>query len=394
MEENHIPEEILEIEELPEQETEAIEETVIEDAPIPETKKRSWMWPIVAGIIILVMGLTVLFTLLGSRVNYSDYVKLGQYKGLIIPMEEITVTEDEVQKQIDANLAKALTYAVVDRAAQKDDTVNIDYVGRYAADGSEFAGGSATDTDLVLGSGSFIDGFEDGLIGASAGDVIDLPLTFPENYQNTLMAGAQVIFTVTVNEVKEPVEAVLNDEFVQANSDVTTVEEYRQLIYDQLLADKQEQAKSDRSAKIWQTVLDNCEISGYPESVLTKETARYRAVYEQSANYYGMSLEEFVMAAFSMDMTQFEEAIHDIAQSELDILMVSSVIADTEGITVTDEEYQREVEVYLTTNGFTDIEDYEKQTNESFDSLMRDVIRNNLLIEKVLAFIEENTLAE
>ncbi len=393
MEENHMPEEILEIEDMPEQESEAVEEIVTEEEPTPETKKKSWLWPIVAGVIVLVMGLTVLFTLLGNKVDYNDYVKLGQYKGLVVPLEEVTVTDDEVQKQIDTNLANALTYAAVDRAAQKDDTVNIDYVGRYAADGSEFSGGSATDTDLVLGSGRFIDGFEDGLIGASAGDIIELPLTFPEDYQNILLAGAQVIFTVTVNEVKAPVEAVLNEEFVQANSDVTTVEEYRQLIHDQLLADKKEGAQSDREMKIWETVMGNCEILGYPEAELDAEEQSFRNYYEQYAAYYNMTLDAFITAN-NMTNEQFEELLSTWAKSNIEYLMVASVIADAEDITVSDEEYQHEVESFLAGNGFSSVEDYESQYNEDFDDVNGKNIRNNLLINKVVDFLLENSLTE
>ncbi len=393
MEDNYTPEDILAIEETPEQEPDMAEESVIEEESIPQSKKKSRFWAVVAAVIVLVMGLTVLFALVGNRVDYNDYVTLGQYKGLVVSKEKVTVTDDEVQKQIDANLAKALTYVAVNRAAKLDDTVNIDYVGRYADDGTEFSGGSATDSDLVLGSGRFIDGFEEGLVGAKAGDVIELPLTFPENYHSEAMAGVDVVFTVTVNAVKEPVKAVLNDEFVQANSDVNTVEEYRQLIHDQLLADKQATADSDRIMKIWQMALDNCEILGYPEAELKAEEQKYLAYYEEYAAYYNMTLDVFV-SSNGMTLEQFNDLLATWAKSDMESLMVASLIADAENITVTQEEYQKEVDTFLAGNGFSSVDDYESHFDEDFEKTNGQSIRNELLLNKVVEFLEANSLTE
>mgnify|MGYP003290177409 CR=1 FL=1 len=371
------------------------EELLVEtdEAVAPTPKKRSWLWPIVAAVILVVMGLTIMLALLGNRVNYHDYVVLGQYKGLVVPIETVSVTDEEVEKAIEANLNAATTYATVNRAAKNGDTVNIDFVGRLASDGTAFEGGSATKFDLILGSGSFIPGFEDGLIGKKAGETVDLPLTFPQDYQSEDLAGVDVVFTVTIHTVKEPVKAELNEEFVKANGKVSTVAEYRQLIHDQLLADKQEQAKSDRTVKIWQSVLDNCEISGYPEAALKVEMERYRTMYEQYASYYGMTLDDFV-AANNITNEQFEELLNNWAKSNLDYLMVASVIADAEGIHVTDEEYQAEVDAYLSSGGFASVEEYEAEYNEDFDAVNGASIRNELLINKVVTFLEENTLAE
>lgn len=395
MEENKMPEEILEIEEISVEAPEEVEEITVEEELVPQAKKKfPWLWVSVVGVIVLVVGLTVLFTLLGSKVDYRDYVKLGQYKGLIVPIEEVTVTDDEVQEQIDAYLEAALTYAVVDRAAQMDDTVNIDYVGRYAADGSEFSGGSATDTDLVLGSGSFIDGFEEGLVGAKAGDVIDLPLTFPEDYYNTLMAGAQVIFTVTVNEVKEPVEAVLNEEFVQANSEVTTVEEYRQLIYDQLLTDKQTTAEATREDNAWNMIIENTEILGYPEQALADmlEDVRYNL-----SSYYGMEYEEFVETYSSyagVTAEEIEEMVDQQAKYELEYKMITYVIADNEGITWTEEEYQSEVDAFLSSNGILSVESFESYYNIDFEDTYRERIIDSIIHGKVTDLIMAHAVTE
>ena len=154
-------------------------------------------------------------------------VELGEYKGVTYTPASTEVTDEDVDAQIQAMLDRYPTMNSVDRAAQQGDTVNIDYVGKL--DGVAFDGGSATGTDLELGSGMFIDGFEDGLVGASKGDKLNLDLTFPDPYTNNPdLAGKAVVFEVTVNDVKESIPAELNEEFVTSYTDYTTVDEFKE----------------------------------------------------------------------------------------------------------------------------------------------------------------------
>lgn len=406
MEENKIPEEIVETEieqaveeaalELEQEDvlTEALDEPAADEEMAPLKKKAPWLWIGVAGVIVVVMALTILFSVLGSKVDYSKYVNLGQYIGLTVPATEVTVTDDEVQAAIDKNLEAAVTLVEVDRAAEQGDTVNIDYVGKYAADGSEFAGGSASGADLELGSGSFIDGFEDGLIGAVKGQTLDLNLTFPEDYQNTLMAGAEVVFTVTVNAVKEPVVPELDDAFVQEHSDVTTVEEYRQMIYDQLLADKTAEAEATREDEAWNQIIENAEILDYPESELTKQLENVR--YDLAA-YYGMEYEELVTSYTSyMGITadEFEGMVKDQAKYELEYKMITYTIAKTEGITWTQEEYDEQVNLFLANSGSPSIESFESNYNIDFDKTYRQRIIDSIIHNKVTDFIMANAVTE
>ena len=141
-------------------------------------------------------------------------VKLGEYKGIAVTVTEASVTDEEVENQIQQVLNSKAEYREVDRAAQTGDQVNIDYKGLL--DGEAFEGGTAEGYDLTLGSGSFIDGFEDGLVGAVKGDQKDLNLTFPDPYPNNPdLAGKEVVFEVTVNAVKERSIPELTDEFVK-----------------------------------------------------------------------------------------------------------------------------------------------------------------------------------
>ncbi len=406
MEENKIPEEVVDTEI-----QEAVEEAALEleqedalEAPLeePETteetpapkKKTPWLWIGVVGAIVLVMAVTILLALLGNKVDYSKFVNLGQYVGLTVPVEEVTVTDTDVDKAIDAKLEAAVTFEEVDRAAEKGDTVNIDYVGKYAADGSEFAGGSATDADLELGSGSFILGFEDGLIGAVKGQTLDLNLTFPEDYQNTLMAGAEVIFTVTVNAVKEPVVPELDEAFVEKNSEVKTVEEYRKVIYDQLLAEKQEQAKAKREDTAWNLVIEKTEILDYPKTELAKQLESVR--YDLSS-YYGMEYDELVTsytAYAGISVEEFEKMVDQQAKYELEYKMITYTIAKAEGITWTQEEYDEQVNQFLASSGALSIESFESNYNIDFEETYRQRIIDSIVHNKVTDFILANAVTE
>lgn len=400
MEENKITElvdEAIEQEALEQEELMEEEELLNggEDAPeAPTPKKFPTLLVSVAGVIIVVVALTVLFAVLGTKVDYKKYVTLGNYTGLVVPIEEVEVTDEEVQKQIQTNLDKALTYQAVDRAAQEGDVVNLDYVGRYAADNSEFSGGSAEGRDIELGSGVLIPGFEEGLVGASAGEEVVLNLTFPEDYQNTMMAGVEVVFTVTVNEVKAPVEAVLDEAFVKENSECETVEEYRQWIYDQLYAQKKSEAEANREDDAWTQIIESTEILGYPEKALAKQLEAVR--YDLSA-YYGMEYEQLVTSYSSyagITEEQFEQMVEQQAKYELEYKMITYVIAEKEGITWTQEEYDQQVNTFLSGSGVLSVESFESTYGVDFDETYRPRFIDSILHNKVTDFIMENTVTE
>ena len=161
--------------------------------------------------------------------KYSKYVELGDYKGIEYTMDVAEVTDDQVNQQIDSFLdGLAETEEVTDRAVEDGDTVNIDFTG--TKDGEEFEGGSSEGYDLVIGSGSFIDGFEDGLIGHEIGDEVSLDLTFPEEYpQNEDLAGQDVNFKVTINSISVKNTPELTDKVVADNTDYDNVEDYKEI---------------------------------------------------------------------------------------------------------------------------------------------------------------------
>ena len=169
-------------------------------------------------------------------INLGDFVELGDYKGVDVTVTKAEVTDEMVDQYIQSVLDSNKNKEEVDRAVKDGDVVDIKYVGKK--DGVEFDNGSSDSYELTIGSNTFIDGFEDGVIGMKKDETKDLNLTFPEDYSNTDLAGADVVFTVTVNHVYEETDAVLDDAFVAARNidGVSTVAEYRQYVYDNLMS--------------------------------------------------------------------------------------------------------------------------------------------------------------
>ena len=190
----------------------------------------------------------------------SECVTLGDYKGITLDKEIQQVTDEDVENSI----SSALMATVDDPEAtvQEGDTVDIAFVGKV--DGEEFEGGSSDSYNLTIGSNTFIDGFEDGVIGMKQDETKDLNLTFPEDYTEEL-AGKDVVFTVTVNAISRPQE--LTEAWVQENTDYTTIDEYRQAQREQLEASNEFSAENTLESTALQAVLNNAEIKQTEGSV-------------------------------------------------------------------------------------------------------------------------------
>ena len=187
-----------------------------------------------------------------DNLNVADYVELGEYIGLEANMVTPYVSDEQVNSYIDSVLAQnMIKNEITDRAVAEGDIADISYVGKK--DDVAFEGGTAENYELTIGSNTFIDGFEDGVVGMKIGETKDLNLTFPENYQSTELAGAEVVFTVTLNKIYEEELPVLNDEFVAGLEieDVATVDAFRQYVYDNLM----EQAQAQHDAEVESVVL-------------------------------------------------------------------------------------------------------------------------------------------
>lgn len=305
-------------------------------------------------------------------------ITLGEYKGIEVTKDPVEVTEEEVNTAIQNELEAGAKYTETDRAVQTGDQVNIDYVG--TKDGVAFDGGTAQGYDLSIGSGQFIKGFEEGLIGAKKGDKVTLNLTFPENYQNADLAGQAVVFEVTVNAVKEKQVPELNDAYVQESSDFKTVDEYKEDKKQSLLKDKNDQAEQKVKSDIYNAILNASTVEPKQDAI----DANFNNVvanYTNQASSYGMDLGTFAGAFAGMAEADFKEVLKTQAEAIVEQRLVVTAIAEKEGIVITDEDRKKiademgyeSVENMIETAGQFNVDDY---------------IMNN----KVMDFLTENAV--
>lgn len=309
----------------------------------------------------------------------SSTVKLGEYKGITYTPISQEVTDEDVENEIQALLDAHPTMTSVDRAAAVGDTVNIDYVGKK--DDVAFDGGTAYGTDLKLGSGSVIDGFEDGLVGASKGDQKTLNLTFPENYGNADLAGQEVTFDVTVNDVKESSPAELNTEFVTSYTEYTSVDEFREGTRKQLEEYAANAAESQKQQDIFMKVMENSEITVSDEDVQAYYQERYDT-YEKQADTFGLDLETMV-GYYGMDLESFKAQLMTLAEEATKQDALVREIASKEGIKAEDADREAMAESF----GYEDVDALVADGGE-------DMVESYILMEKVLDFLVANAVAE
>lgn len=312
-----------------------------------------------------------------ADIDVEKCVTLGQYKGITVEKSIQPVTDEDVEASIQSALAD-FPVEVEGRAAQEGDTVNIDYVGRI--DGEEFEGGSDQGADLVLGSGQFIEGFEDGLIGAVAGETRTLNLTFPSDYTQEL-SGKAVEFTVTVNAVKVPLEEP-TDEWVAANIEgYSTVDEYRAAIRSQQEESNQQTADDQVQYTAWTQVVDSSTIHEYPQTLVDMGKDLYRQQAEMYAQFSGMELEAFIESS-GITMEEYEANAEEFGKDIAAQALVAQAICDAEGYAIGDETYQAELEQMMSDYGVTE--------DELYESYGRDNVEQTIQLQRVYDLIMAN----
>ena len=268
-----------------------------------------------------------------DNVDLSEIVKLPVYKGMELE-KVVTVVSDET---VNAEINSALENAPVedeDGVVDDGDTANIDYEGKI--DGVAFDRGADQGYDLRIGSGSFMPGFEEQLIGAKKGDTFDINVTFPEDY-NEELGGKDAVFTITINDVKNALEAP-TDEWVAANTEYQTVDEYKAGVK-QLIEDYNDQrAESELEGQAWNKLIEESEIIEYPEDALEYGRKLYEQNVQQYADYSGQTIEEFVESQ-GMTMEQYNQQMEDTGKDIGKQVLVMNAVAQAEGIKVGDETY-------------------------------------------------------
>jgi len=308
----------------------------------------------------------------------QESVELGEYKGLEYVPVNYEVTDEDVELEIQGLLEANSTVVQVNRAAQEGDIVNIDYVGKK--DGVAFDGGTAAGYDLKLGSDSFIDGFEDGLIGVEEGQTVNLDLTFPEVYHSEELAGQAVVFEVTVNSVKEEIPAVLSDSFVAQYTDYTTVEECREGMKKELQDYVDQLADNQKKNELWTQVIETTKVTVAESEVDSYFHDLYDG-YAKEAEEMGMEMEVYV-GYFGVDLETFTADMTRMAQEAIKNAAICRAIGEAEGMTITDEDRESLAEEL----GYGDAEVMISMTSEA-------IVDNYIWSEKVIEFIAENAVA-
>lgn len=317
-----------------------------------------------------------------------DYVTLGEYKGLNIQVNPVSVSEEEIDAETASSMqmyGDAVYETVTEGEVQSGDTANIDYEGKL--DGEAFDGGTSKGYDLEIGSGTFIAGFEDGLIGVGIGETVDLPLTFPENYAAEL-AGKDVIFTVTVNEVKRMKE--LTDELINevTEGEYADLASYKENIRTMLEENAAVTRENAIKTEILTQIASNSEITEYPQEMVDYSVADMTNYYESYAAMYGMEFAEFLNAYFGLSEEEFTEQAVTVVKQNLQQELYVKAIAETENIEIDDEEYAAGCQKYMDDYGFESVEALVEAIGGE------ETMRLSLLLDETYEYLLENSIVE
>lgn len=293
--------------------------------------------------------------------DVTKYVELGDYMGLEVDLTEPEVSEEQIETYISTVLSYYPTVTeVTDRTdVREGDTVNLDYEGKK--DGVAFEGGTAQGASLTIGSGRFIDGFEEGMIGMEIGEIRDLNLKFPDNYGNEELAGAEVVFTVTVNSITLEEPAVLDEAFIadRGIEGVTTVEQYREYVSSMLLEQQQAQFEEEIIEAAIDAAQEQVTFKKVPSGMTDRLYGVLISNVEAYAQMFGMDVGDYVAAVYECDADNYEEELKNQAELVAQRYVMLAAIAQKEGISVTEEELEEALAQEAVNYGYgDDVESY------------------------------------
>ena len=276
-----------------------------------------------------------------ATVALKPEVTLGEYKGIEVEKKEVEVTDEEVEAEINkVRESNARMLDIDDRATQDGDTVLIDFDGYV--DGKQFEGGKADDYSLVLGSHSFIDNFEEQLVGKNIGDDVEVNVTFPENYQAEELQGKPAVFKVKIKEIKVKELPELDDDFAQDVSDFDTLDEYKADVEKKILENKENQIKREQEDQIIEKIIEKAQME-IPQQMITAQTRQMTQEFAQRLQSQGLSLEQYMQFTGLTPQKMLEELKPQALKRIQSRLVLEAVVA-AENIETTEEELDKEIE--------------------------------------------------
>lgn len=316
------------------------------DKTYPEAAKESGL-EIVSrpeiGVEQIGMDQNVIYT---ATVAVKPEVTLGEYKGVTVEKAETTVSAKEVNEKLAAELEKNARVVEVEREIKKDDIATIDFVG--SVDGVEFEGGKGEDYPLTIGSGTFIPGFEDQLIGHKAGETVDVKVTFPENYGAKDLAGKEALFVTTIKAVKEKQVPAADDEFASEVSEFDTLDEYKKDLKKTLKEEKEKAATTTNERNVIAKVVENASVE-VPAPMLEAQLDNMLYDYQTRLAQQGIPMDQYLQIT-GQTVEQIKDQMKESAEKNLKTSLVIEAIMEKENITVAeervDEEFKKIAEQY------------------------------------------------
>ena len=307
-------------------------------------------------------------------------VKLGKYKGLSLERKVEKVTAKQVDEEMENARDKQARIIDVDEAAKNGDIVNIDFVG--SVDGVKFDGGSAQDYDLILGSGSFIPGFEDQLVGAKKGDKVDVKVTFPEDYHAAELKGKEALFECTVNAVKRKELPALDDDFAKEISEFDTLAEYKEDVKNKLMKDAEMRADREYEDALVQAVVDGAEVE-IPQAMIDQEAEDMAKEFEYRLSYQGIKLADY-LGYINMTREQLLDEYKEQAAKSVKVRLVMEEIVKREEMKFEQDELDAKVAEMAERSG-QDVETFKKGLGREH----YDYLANQILSDKLMAMLRE-----
>ena len=317
-----------------------------------------------------------------AEVATRPEVTLGKYMGVTVTKIDTSVTEDEVEAELENQRnTNARTVTVTDRPVKEGDTAVIDFEG--FVDGVAFDGGKAENHSLEIGSHSFIDTFEDQLVGKNAGDEVEVNVTFPEQYQAADLAGKPAVFKVKINEIKAKELPELNDEFAQDVAGVDTLAEYKEELKKNLTEKKENEAKKTKEDEAIQKIIDKSKMD-LPKAMIDTQCETMVNEFAQRIAQSGLSMDQYLQFS-GMTVDQLKEQVRPEAETRIKSSLVLEQIAKEENIEVSDEDINAEIEKMAKAYGMEADKLKEYMGDSEKESMKRD-----LAITKAVDLIMEN----
>jgi len=275
-----------------------------------------------------------------AEVAVKPEITLGEYKGVEVEKQEINVTEEDIQQEIDkVKEQNARIIDITDRPVEDKDEVIIDFEGFI--DGEPFEGGKGEDYSLTIGSKTFIDTFEEQLIGKKVDEEVEVNVTFPENYQQESLQGKPAMFKVKVKAIKGKEYPEIDDEFARDVSEFDTLDEYKASIKETIKERKENEAKRTKQDEVVKKVVENCTIE-LPEPMIDLEAENMTYDFAQRLQYQGLNIEQY-FGFTGQNMETLKETMKQEAENKIKVRLALEAIAKEEGFEITDDEFNDEM---------------------------------------------------